>query len=52
MLTHEELGQVSRFLATLDTCEYLGVPPNFDDKTYEEFSAIWGRVLDEEMLST
>jgi hypothetical protein len=51
MFTTEELGQINRFLSTLDTCEYMGVAPTFTYKTYEEFRAIWSRVIDEETAS-
>jgi len=51
MFTTEELGQISRFFGVLDTCEYMGVPPEFSHKTYEEFTTIWARVMDEETAS-
>ena len=39
-LTMDEAKEVYRFLQTLDTCEYKGVPPQFDDITADDLSNI------------
>lgn len=51
-ITLDEAKQVYRFLQTLDTCEYKGVAPNFDDITAEELGdiahTIWLYIQEEE----
>jgi hypothetical protein len=39
-ITLDEAKEVYKFLQTLDTCEYLGVPPKFDEITSDDFTAI------------
>ena len=39
-LTMDEAKQVYRFLQTLDSCEYRGVAPKFDEVTAEELGTI------------
>lgn len=39
-LTMADAKEVFRFLETLGTCEYLGVPPKFDEATSADLDAI------------
>lgn len=52
-LTMDEAKQVYRFLQTLDTCEYRGVAPKFDEVTADELGVIahslWLYIQIEEM---
>ena len=52
-LTMDEAKEVYRFLQTLDSCEYRGVAPKFDDITAEELGtiahSIWLYIQIEEM---
>lgn len=51
-ITLDEAKEVYRFLQTLDTCEYKGVAPKFDDITAEELGniahTIWLYIQEEE----
>ena len=52
-LTMDEAKEVYRFLQTLDSCEYRGVAPKFDEVTAEELGtiahSIWLYIQIEEM---
>ena len=52
-LTLDEAKEVYRFLQTLDSCEYRGVAPKFDEITAEELGtiahSIWLYIQIEEM---
>lgn len=42
MFSYNELEQIDRFLSTLETCEYMGIPPRFDETTAVELRNILG----------
>lgn len=52
MFTYSELEQLDRFLSTLETCEYMGVAPRFDETTVCELRNIMSAVKMEMSFST
>lgn len=44
MFSYNELEQIDRFLSTLETCEYMGVAPSFDEETVIDLRNIMGIV--------
>lgn len=52
MFTYVELEEINRFLSTLETCEYMGVAPKFDEATVCDLRNIINAVRVEITFST